>query len=51
MAGFDYQLVEKAAKELYIGALKFLPPDVTTALSVHIESAYTHIILKVISEL
>jgi fumarate hydratase subunit alpha/L(+)-tartrate dehydratase alpha subunit len=36
MAGFDYQLVEQAAKELYIRALKFLPPDVTTA----IEKAY-----------
>lgn len=36
MAGFDYQLVEQAAKELYIRALKFLPPDVTAAL----EKAY-----------
>jgi fumarate hydratase subunit alpha len=32
----DYQLVEDVAKELYIGALKYLPPDVTAAL----ESAY-----------
>jgi fumarate hydratase subunit alpha len=37
MDGFDYQLVEEAAKELYIRALKFLPPDVTAAL----EEAYT----------
>jgi fumarate hydratase subunit alpha len=36
VAGFDYQLVEEAAKQLYIGALKFLPPDVTAA----IEKAY-----------
>ena len=32
MAGFDYRIVEEAAKELYIRALKFLPPDVTAAL-------------------
>ena len=32
MGKFDYQLVEEAAKELYIRALKFLPPDVTAAL-------------------
>jgi len=37
MAGFNYQLVEKAAEELYIRALKFLPPDVTAAL----EKAYS----------
>lgn len=36
MIGFNYQLVEEAAKELYIRALKFLPPDVTVAL----EKAY-----------
>jgi tartrate/fumarate subfamily iron-sulfur-dependent hydro-lyase alpha chain len=29
---FDYRIVEEAAKELYIRALKFLPPDVTAAL-------------------
>jgi tartrate/fumarate subfamily iron-sulfur-dependent hydro-lyase alpha chain len=32
MAKFDYQLVEDAAKELYIRALKFLPPDAREAL-------------------
>jgi fumarate hydratase subunit alpha len=37
MAGFNYQLVEKAAEELYIRALKFLPPDVTADL----EKAYS----------
>jgi fumarate hydratase subunit alpha len=37
MAGFNYQLVEEAAEELYIRALKFLPPDVTAAL----EKAYS----------
>jgi fumarate hydratase subunit alpha len=37
MAGFSYQLVEEAAEELYIRALKFLPPDVTAAL----EKAYS----------
>jgi fumarate hydratase subunit alpha/L(+)-tartrate dehydratase alpha subunit len=36
MLEFNYQLVEDAAKELYIRALKFLPPDVTEA----IENAY-----------
>ena len=37
MGGFDYRIVEEAAKELYIRALKFLPPDVTAAL----EKAYS----------
>jgi fumarate hydratase subunit alpha len=37
MAEFNYQIVEEAAKELYIRALKFLPPDVTAAL----EKAYS----------
>ena len=32
MGQFSYQLVEDAAKELYIRALKFLPPDVREAL-------------------
>ena len=32
MGKFSYQLVEDAAKELYIRALKFLPPDVREAL-------------------
>jgi fumarate hydratase subunit alpha len=32
MGKFNYQLVEDAAKELYIRALKFLPPDVREAL-------------------
>jgi fumarate hydratase subunit alpha len=32
VAEFDYQLVEEVSKELYIRALKFLPPDVTAAL-------------------
>jgi fumarate hydratase subunit alpha len=32
MSGFDYQCVEDAAKELYIRSLKYLPPDVVTAL-------------------
>jgi tartrate/fumarate subfamily iron-sulfur-dependent hydro-lyase alpha chain len=32
MGDFDYQIVEEAAKQLYIGALKSLPPDVTEAL-------------------
>ena len=32
MGTFSYQLVEDAAKELYIRALKFLPPDVREAL-------------------
>jgi fumarate hydratase subunit alpha/L(+)-tartrate dehydratase alpha subunit len=32
VAGFDYDLIEEAAKELYIRSLKFLPPDVTAAL-------------------
>ena len=36
VVGFNYQIIEDAAKELYIRALKFLPPDVTTAL----EKAY-----------
>jgi fumarate hydratase subunit alpha/L(+)-tartrate dehydratase alpha subunit len=36
MAEFNYQIVEDAAKELYIRALKYLPPDVTAAL----EEAY-----------
>ncbi len=32
MAPFSYQLVEDTAKELYIRALKLLPPDVREAL-------------------
>ena len=32
MATFSYQLVEETAKELYIRALKILPPDVREAL-------------------
>ena len=32
MAPFNYQLVEDTAKELYIRALKILPPDVREAL-------------------
>ena len=32
MAPFSYQLVEETAKELYIRALKILPPDVREAL-------------------
>ena len=32
MAPFSYQLVEDTAKELYIRALKILPPDVRVAL-------------------
>jgi fumarate hydratase subunit alpha len=32
MVEFNYQIVEDTAKELYIRALKFLPPDVTAAL-------------------
>ena len=32
MTGFDYRVVEDAAKELYIRALKRLPPDVKAAL-------------------
>lgn len=32
MNPFDYQIVEEAAKELYIRALKILPPDVREAL-------------------
>jgi fumarate hydratase subunit alpha/L(+)-tartrate dehydratase alpha subunit len=32
MAEFNYQLVEDVAKELYIKALKYLPPDVKEAL-------------------
>ena len=32
MADFDYQIVEDAAKELYIRALCDLPPDVREAL-------------------
>jgi fumarate hydratase subunit alpha/L(+)-tartrate dehydratase alpha subunit len=32
MAAFSYQLVEDTAKELYIRALKILPPDVREAL-------------------
>ena len=36
MAEFSYQLVEDVAKELYIRALKYLPPDVKEAL----EKAY-----------
>ncbi len=36
MAQFNYQLIEEVAKELYIRALKFLPPDVKAAL----EKAY-----------
>ncbi len=32
MSGFTYQLVEETAKELYIRALKILPPDVRDAL-------------------
>ena len=32
MSGFDYAIVEDAAKEIYIRALKYLPPDVTTSL-------------------
>jgi tartrate/fumarate subfamily iron-sulfur-dependent hydro-lyase alpha chain len=36
MAELDDQIVEDAAKELYIRALKYLPPDVTAAL----EKAY-----------
>lgn len=32
MGVFDYQMVEVAAKELYIRALKILPPDVRQAL-------------------
>ena len=32
MGKFTYQLVEEAAKELYIRALKILPPDVREAL-------------------
>jgi fumarate hydratase subunit alpha len=32
VARFNYQLVEETAKDLYIRALKFLPPDVTAAL-------------------
>ena len=32
MAEFSYQLVEDVAKELYIRALKYLPPDVKEAL-------------------
>ncbi|UCF97771.1 MAG: fumarate hydratase [Spirochaetaceae bacterium] len=32
MGGFSYQLVEEVAKEIYIRALKQLPPDVVTAL-------------------
>jgi fumarate hydratase subunit alpha/L(+)-tartrate dehydratase alpha subunit len=32
MAQFSYQLVEETAKELYIRALKVLPPDVRVAL-------------------
>ena len=32
MAQFSYQLVEETAKELYIRALKILPPDVRVAL-------------------
>jgi len=32
MEGFSYQLVEDVAKELYIRALKILPPDVKEAL-------------------
>ncbi len=33
MNEFDYQVVEDAAKELYIRALKLLPPDVKKALN------------------
>ncbi len=36
MSEFSYQLVEDVAKELYIRALKYLPPDVKEA----IEKAY-----------
>ena len=32
MTSFDYKIVEEAAKELYIRALKILPPDVREAL-------------------
>ena len=32
MSKFDYKLVEDVAKELYIRALKILPPDVREAL-------------------
>ena len=32
MTPFDYKIVEEAAKELYIRALKILPPDVREAL-------------------
>ena len=32
MNEFNYQLVEDTAKELYIRALKVLPPDVKDAL-------------------
>lgn len=32
MGGFGYQLVEDVAKEIYIRALKMLPPDVVDAL-------------------
>ncbi len=32
MAGFNYKIIEEAAKELYIRALKILPPDVREAL-------------------
>jgi fumarate hydratase subunit alpha/L(+)-tartrate dehydratase alpha subunit len=32
MTSFDYKIVEEAAKELYLRALKILPPDVREAL-------------------
>src|SRR4030042_1665923 len=32
MTPFDYKVVEETAKELYIRALKILPPDVREAL-------------------
>ncbi len=32
MAGFNYKIIEEVAKELYIRALKILPPDVREAL-------------------
>ncbi|RPJ36940.1 MAG: fumarate hydratase, partial [Planctomycetaceae bacterium] len=32
MTGLNYQLVQEVAKELYIRALKVLPPDVKEAL-------------------
>lgn len=32
MAGFNYKIIEEVAKELYIRALKILPPDVRQAL-------------------